>query len=515
MNKRSVTFILTLLIAVLLITSVTASIKPNRGTYTTKDSVYILSTVGVGDNLCRSQNPTDNVKVYIVDHKSDWDDGDSFEDVRGSENEIPNEKFSNTKIWDNPKTGIYDLVVDCDEDSEYDEASEPIYSQGFEIVPKKGQGSMALGHRNPEDFEWQYDPENEILTKVIMQIELKAMDENLILNEIKLDIKSPQEANNLEIYFDKNNNGILDKEDENLAKQPSTQKEQTIPLDFRIRQDIEENFIIVFNNNENTPKGDYQIKIVSIGAEGEESEEEIKFFGNPLTSNKMKVIDKKTCIGEIELDFTPNPSGLNEEVLAEVSGLTGCDDLIVKIKSNECHVAIGDIDECVIETNECGVTINAIKGTYFACADKDGDGTYEGFGESKSSDLEIKDPKIIEENALEINDENNEKEDPAKVTGNVIGNLGDLELNNTLVILVEITLLLILAFLALILYRIIKPEKKEEVKEDDSDIFEEVKEEINEDKVEDEKDEIFEEIEEKKKEIVDKVEKDKKTSKKK
>ena len=61
MKKRSLQLIFTIFITILLITAVSASIKSNKKTYNTKESVYVLSTVGVNDNLCRSQNPPENL----------------------------------------------------------------------------------------------------------------------------------------------------------------------------------------------------------------------------------------------------------------------------------------------------------------------------------------------------------------------------------------------------------------------------------------------------------------------
>ncbi len=478
MKKRSVQLILTIFITILLITAVSASIKSNKKTYHTKESVYVLSTVGVNDNLCRSQNPPEKVKIHIVEHKQNWNNGDPFEDVRGEPNEIPNSKFSNTKIWNNPQTGTYDLIVDCNENQAYDESSEPIYNEGFSIIPKKGQGSMTAGHKNPQDFEWQYDPETPILSKEFFQIKLLAIDEDIQLENISLEIKSPQETTNIEIYFDSNNNGILDTNDKLITKKESAKKSEIISLNYKIRQDIDENFLFVFNNNENTPNGKYSIKILSITGTGTLSEKNIGFFGNPLESNTMNVVDKKSCLGETILELTPNPITSNEEVIAKITGLTGCDDKKIRLKSNECFVATGDLEECTLKSNTCEIKIEGIGGKYFACIDKNDDDNYNGFGESTSVDLKLKEIKEEPENK-EIDTTNKES---SKITGNVIGNL---DMNNPLLIILEITLLLILILLILIFYKTLKPktiESTQDKKEDDSDLFEEIKEEPKEKK---------------------------------
>ena len=151
------------------------------------------------------------------------------------------------------------------------------------------------------------------------------------------------------------------------------------------------------------------------------------------------------------------------------------------LKSNECFVATGDIEECTLKSNTCEIKIKGIKGEYFACIDKNNDNNYNGFGESTSIDLKLKEIKE-ELKDKEINTTNKES---SKITGNVIGNFNNLEINNPLLIILEITLLLILILLILIFYKPLKPKTIESIqdeKEDDSDLFEEIKEEPNEEK---------------------------------
>src|SRR3989344_2648924 len=156
MKKKSILVIFTIIFSIFLLTFVQASIKTNKNSYTTADSVYVISTIGASDNLCRSQNPPENVKLYIVEHKDSWNNGNSFDDIRTQPSEIPNSKSSNKKVWENPKAGIYDLIIDCNDDKKYDEASEPIYNVGFVISAKKGTGTIVK--ENSVNFFWQYDP---------------------------------------------------------------------------------------------------------------------------------------------------------------------------------------------------------------------------------------------------------------------------------------------------------------------------------------------------------------------
>jgi len=244
----------------------------------------------------------------------------------------------------------------------------------------------------------------------------------------------------------------------------------------------------------------------------------------------MTIIDKKTCLGEILLSLDPNPASLGEETIAQVSGLTGCDDKNIIFKSNECFVATGDLGECKLRSNTCNINISAVKSKYYACIDKDNDGNYNGFGESFAIVQKIKEiPKEENEPVIGLNDKNDkdDKEEnivPSKITGNVIGNFAGVDIDNRLLIILEITLLLILIFLVLIFYRVLSPKKTKSIedKEDHSDLFEETDLETNDDDDTEEKlvkeakeADFFDEIEEKRKEIIDKVDKDIEESKKK
>ena len=192
---------------------------------------------------------------------------------------------------------------ELNENQIYDESSEPIYNEGFLVIPKKGQGSMATGHRNPQNFEWQYDPETPILSKEIFQIKLLAIDEDIQLENISLEIKSPQETTNIEIYFDSNNNGIIDTNDKLITKKESAKKSEIISLEYKIRQDIDENFLFIFNNNENTLNGEYNIKILSITGRGTLSEKEISFLLDKIFVNVtiLHSINKRelSCYGKV------------------------------------------------------------------------------------------------------------------------------------------------------------------------------------------------------------------------
>ena len=513
--KNKGAYIIILLTILLLVTSISGSIKSNKLTYTTKDSIYVLSTVGTSDFLCRSSNPPESVSLYIVEHKDSWTDGDDFEDVRGEPNDIPNKRFSTKKVAENLQLGIYDLIVDCNEDKIYNEASEPLYNPGITIIAKKGQGTMSLGEKSKDDFIWNYDPENPKLGNEILQLTLVAKDEDIKLDELTIDFISPQTITNLEIFVDKNNDGLLNPVDQQIATLKSTSDKENVIPDYTISEGATENLLFIYKLDESTSSGDYGIIITSLLGTGSSSNEQIRFFGPPIESNTMNVKDPKTCVGSIQLELSPNPASPSDTITANILNLTGCDNKKVTIKSGPCYTEVGNIKTCKIEDDTCQLEIKSIPGDYFACINKNDDDDTTDFGESTISTLTHKStPKNNIKETIELNEESDDQETEASpITGNVISESTGIPISNNIAIILEVTLILILIMLVLIFFKQTKaPITKTE---DESDLFEEKKQETDNNLEEDKHEEIFEDIEKKKKEITDKVDKEIKDSKKK
>lgn len=496
MRKKSILAFYAVFFSILLLASVQANIKTNKETYRTGDSVYALSTVGSSDYLCRSQNPPENVILYVVEHKDQWFDGDSFEEIRDETTEVPNSRFSNKKIWENPKAGTYDLIIDCNDDRKYNEASESLYNIGFKITAKKGTGTISEGDRNTDDFSWQYDIEKPDLVNEILQLKLSAKDENIKLGNITIKT-NPIATINLEIYIDKNNDGKLNSVDISIGQLNSLQ--ETIILDYTLNQEADENILFVYNMNEEITNGEYSLEIISLEGTGVASDELIKFLGVPVQSSIMTVLDKKTCLGAIDLNLIPNPSPSDRIIIARISNLTGCNNKTVSLRSSECYLPLKkEVGSCVIENDNCEIEISSIKGKYYACIDKNGDNDETDFGESNSRELEIKVKEVPQETEENIT---------APITGKVTEtedipeNSTQITIDNNLVILVEVTLLLILFVLILIFFKLRSAPSNEFGKskeiEEPIDIFDELLE--NKDKDKDKK-----EVKDKKEEIEDK-----------
>jgi len=460
-KERKIYIIITLFSVLFLLASVQASIKTNRNNYNTGDSIYVISTIGITDFLCRSQDPDPNVKLFIVEHKDQWSDGDSFEDVRGKSTQVSNSKFSNKKVWDDPKVGKYDLIIDCNEDNQYDEAIEPLYNEGFIVSAKRGSGNIKKGSTNPINSTWRYDSEDPNLINEIFQLKLSAKDEEIDLNNITIIFDSPKDIIELEVHIDKNNDGKLNSGDVLIGSLEYSKFNNIIPLDYNLNDGDDENLLFVINMDENMETGEYSLKVVSLFGTGSISNRLIKFSGTPYESNIMKVLERKTCLGEISLTINPNPTFSSGTVNISINDLVGCDGIKVSIRANDCNELLKkDVDSCVFQNNICQININAIPGIYFACIDKNNDGDERDFGESAFEELFI----TVRERTVEVEEteETNKTEeetiiDRNPITGSVVqqGNQPGIPLiNDNLAILLEVTLLLILFVLTLIFFKL-------------------------------------------------------------
>jgi len=492
MRKKSILPILIIISILLSLTFVQASIKSSKNNYNTGEIVFATST---SPELCLSKDPSETVLLYIVNHRDSWSDGDNFNEVRDDPSEVPNSKFSNEKIWESPETGTYDLIIDCDEDQVYDETSEPIYDEGFIVSSKEGIGKISLSELNPSNFSWLYDSEEPELANEILVLKLLAEDEEINLENITVEVESPGKIS-LEIYVDKNNDGKLNPSDTSIGNLDSFEGVEIINLDYDLDQGTEESILLVINMNEGMIVGEYSLKVISLSGTGLSSDKKINFFGVPIESNIMTVMDKKTCLGEIELVLEPNPASSSRLVLAKINNLEGCEGKTVFLKANACHLATGEVSSCVFKDNKCEMNIKPIKGNYFACIDKNNDNDKNDFGESNTKELTIVSSEIPQEN---------EEDTTSPITGEVVEDLEETDQpeiqqilkSDPIFVLLEITLLLILFVLVLILFRLGKnlPQETKDTPEEIIDVQEEP-EKLKEKK--DEKKSIKEETKEKK-----------------
>jgi hypothetical protein len=453
-------FICLAIVLVILLSStlVLADIRTNKIEYNSKESVFVRST---SDPLCYSR--PELIKLYVVEAK-EWSQGDSLEDVRDEANEIPNARFTSEKIWENAPAGEYNLVVDCDDNEEYD-LGEPIFEEGFKIVTKTGVGRAFEGEKTPPSYSWYYDPESPILEKVILQVRLSATDEDITLNELRIDANFPgaNKVENLKVYVDENNNGKLEDSEMLIGALTFNEAGDIITIDHTVVDGEDSNLLFVYEMNEDSDNGYYGLDLIYIKGVGEDSEDDVNFLGFPVKSNILTVLDKKTCIGTPELEITPNPARKGVNIIAKVSNLTGCDDKSVVFKRNPCYYPGNGVGSCTILDGSCELNLIAIAGKYYACIDKDGDGSFIGYKEVISEDLTLQvieeTEEIEEEEETEEINEEIVQEDVDEITGNVIEgeqseNSDSVQETSSFMVLLEVTLLLILFVLVLILFKL-------------------------------------------------------------
>jgi len=447
-----------------------------KNNFSSIESVYVKIT----KDICPRVN---SAKLYVVDNKDDWADGDDLVDVRtdgASEIVLNFSQLTNiTKIWESPKAGNYDIVLDCYKDYEKYDLPDPIDNlngNGFVVIAVPGKGNVSIGANNIPDHSWQYDSEEPKLTNEMMQVSLIAKGEDIALQNMTIKAEgtgNDTEIDTLEIYVDENNNGKVD-EDEILIgdAQPAYTEddgETNILLDYVLTKDLAKSILIVYVMKQTILKGNFSLKINFIYGTGSDSGKTVQFFGLPLNSSVKTVLPEKTCIGDLALILEPNPSPKDSKVIAKISGLSGCQNQLVVLRTNLCSEIIEEkVSSCTLSEGSCEMNFTAVESmTYYACADKDLDGDAEDIGESDFEDLVVTEITQPEENItaeVNISEEVNETGEvtPGITGGSVWGVTGKFSETGSFFILLEITLLLILFVLVMILFRLRRPVAEKE-----------------------------------------------------
>ena len=457
--KRRFIYIVFFLVLLLNIFLISASIKTSKNNYTTGEIIYAISNIRANDYLCRSQNPSQTIKLSVVENKDSWKDGDSFTEITSSE--VPNSGFSSKKIWESPKPGDYDLLIDCNNDQRYNEASELLYNIGFTVVVKEGIIKISLEEKNIANFSWYYDSEEPALNldNEILLLKLVAENEDIILNNLIIEIKSPENSTiSLEVYVDKNNDGLLNPVDVSIGKIETKEKRFFVGMDYTLSLGASENLLFVYKMNQNYLQGDYSLKVVSLKGTGILSEKPVTSFVIPIESSIMTILKEKTCLGTVNLILTPSPAEKDSIITAVISDLTGCDNKNVYLKTDACYLFLNtDLGSCVLTNNTCQIKTIVLE-EYYACLDKNGDSDFNDFGESDSEKLEIvkEIPKETEEKvSAEIITNETIQPPTAPITGQVIGGITKLfEKQGSLIVILEVTLILIFIILLLIFFRL-------------------------------------------------------------
>mgnify|MGYP001590422731 CR=1 FL=1 len=152
---RKINLFLVLIILASLVLINAQLIKSTKAQYYTGEILYVSSIVSSNDKLCRANSDAE-VKIYIVENKDKWDGGEALTDIRNEASNVPNGRFSSNKVWDIDKIGNYDLVIDCNDNKNYD-AGEPIYNEGFSVNARTANAVVSKGNAEISDFTWQYD----------------------------------------------------------------------------------------------------------------------------------------------------------------------------------------------------------------------------------------------------------------------------------------------------------------------------------------------------------------------
>ena len=427
-----------------------------KNEFTNLQDVYLKSTA-----LCA---PNTKADVYVVTDKQQWSVGDLLIDVRTSgfqTTDLLDGKIPLKKIWSNPSSGSYDIIVDCNSNGQYDlyvDQVDSISAVGFKVTAVAGKGKAALSEREIKDDAWMYDSEESNLDNDMFEITLSSEGENIDLKNITIQAGgtgNDTEIAKIGIYVDGSLIGSAEPaylEDDGITMiLPSIVIEEANP----------KNLLIVYSMKETTPEGNYKLSVTSVYGEGLSSGKSIQFSGLPLNSATKTVLPKKTCLGQIVLNLEPSPVDLKAEVAAKITGLTGCQSKKIILRPNPCASSLTEELCSAVSGDDAGTcNFTALKGqTVYACIDKNQDGDMVDFGEYTLKDLLLTQPVEKEKGnfteMINITEGINETGKKEGITGGIIAELKEkISGTSSLFILLEITLLLILLVLVVIMVRL-------------------------------------------------------------
>ena len=472
--RRLSLFMFILLTVILVTTLVSASIQIcGDKDFKTTEKVSVKSS----GKIC--YNDAEEVMLYVVNNKN------ALSLIVLESQEISNSQFSCLSVWDVPSSGEYDVFVDCNKNGVYNaDSNEPFDS--FKVTAVKGSASASRGEKDTGDHEWMYDQENPDLVNEMLQIKLIASGEDIELENITIQASGTEdntEIEKIEVYVDGNNNGLIDENDELIGNSEPADLENNgkteILLYYTLEKNLPTNIIISYILKETIQEGEYSLSVTSLAGTGYISEEMIKISDFPLSSGKTTILPAKSCLGSLTLELEPNPVVKETTVISKISGLTGCQDKTLVLRSNPCGSSLKEkIGSCIIGEGEGGCNISFIASknqTIHACIDKNNNGILIDFGEYDFEDLTL--TEIEEEISEEISggeitgiiegiEEETGEITEETITGSVIGELKEkVSSTSSLFILLEITLLLILFVLVLMLFKMKGPAEAAEEKE--------------------------------------------------
>ncbi len=464
MKKKLNILILVLLFTVLLSQIILAqSLNPGSASSTgsKKDSFSVTQAVYVkSDDVVCTINKT--VDLYIINSQIVWKNGDNLTDLRGEPQKVTTTMGADlplTKIWDEPKSGEYDIVVDCNGNGMYDadpflEPVDDTTAIGFTVTAPKGSAKVSLGSRNPVNRTFQFDPELPFAINEMLQIGVIVEIEDIIMENITFEAfgtGNEQDIELVQIYADINGNGEEDLTDVEVweGKYSVDNGKVAASFQYNLTKNTTTNFIFIYTLRPEA-KGNFSINVLSASGRGIDSDKVIDFSSLPLSSNVLQVLAAKICSGKLTFELSPSSAKPLSGIKASVGNLTLCEGKVASIKENSC-ASLNVSCSCAVGASgcECNFVAGSENKNYFTCVDKNSDNDYLDFGESISKEFvvikEVKLPEEVKENVTNVS--------VGEVTGKVVEEEKPQaqEKVNLVFVAIEVTLVLILVVLLLIL----------------------------------------------------------------
>lgn len=260
-------------------------------TYLVEQDIYVSGN-------CASAADT-YVEAFVVDHRSSWKDdtvlvdrSDSIETLY-----VDNEgEVTLTRVWPSRlETGEYDIVLNLDDDNEFDE-EEDCVTDKFQVI-NRGAGSASVGNRSPdEDFEWSVRVGNPFV--VLLQIRLRAEDlEDLTLTSITLDASGTGDDRktllDVIVAEDRGNDGRYEEGRDTILGSGTYKRDNDdleLDLDYTIQAGDTKHILVVYLMGKDLRDDKtYSVEVRRIEAEGVLSGDDMLFSGLPIESYALEV----------------------------------------------------------------------------------------------------------------------------------------------------------------------------------------------------------------------------------
>jgi len=282
--------------------------------------------------------------VYVVGDRGSWKDGTELVDVSGGVEEVDIDEdgeLTLTRVWDSRlDVGEYDVVLDTDEDGEYDEG-ECVTDDGFKVIDA-GEGTVKLGSKSPdEDFRWRVKFDEPFV--VMLQVRLFAKDlEDLRITTFTIDASGTgnERESLLDVIVAEDRGGdgeYRDGSDTILGHGTYVRDsgEITIATNFLLEAGDSANILIVYAMGADFLDGKtFLVDLDKVEAEGVISEERVRLLGTPISSYELEIYGSGDA-QPIERYVNPplEPDELVDEEIGDSESADGGDSLFSGIFS--------------------------------------------------------------------------------------------------------------------------------------------------------------------------------------